>query len=152
MRVVSADHALPLCARRPDCPKVIDGIDKVSRRTCLKVAGSDGAPNDAPASDEQAAAFVRSVLARVLKHVPQRLRVDRHERPASSVSRHRFADSNTWSIGLPDARFALKSDKTAMSASSAAPTSSGLVAQTSFQMPAGLDASRVVSASPLPLN
>ena len=42
MRVVGADHALPLRARRPDCLKVIDGIDEVSRRTCLKIAGSDG--------------------------------------------------------------------------------------------------------------
>ena len=51
-----------------------------------------------------------------------------YERPARSVSRQRFADSNTSSIDAPDRRSPFRSCSTWISASSAAATSSGLVA------------------------
>ena len=71
--------------------------------------------------------------------------------PDSSVSRHRLADSNTSSIDFPVCRSARSWRSTEISASSADPISSALVAQTSFQMSAGLDARRVVSCRPRPL-
>ena len=73
-----------------------------------------------------------------------------HQPQRFSDERQRAASTNTSLSRSPSLRSPRRSCSTAISASSAGPISSALVAAMSFQMSAGLEASRVVSASPRP--
>src|SRR5688572_17811889 len=74
----------------------------------------------------------------------------RQSRPLISSARHLAASANTRLTASPPRRSARSSVSRAISWSSASATASALVAQTSRQVSAGLDASRVVSTSPRP--
>ena len=71
---------------------------------------------------------------------------------ACSSARQRAASVKIRVTASPPRRSARSSDRRAISTSSASPTASAFVAQTSRHVSAGLDASRVVSTRPRPAN